>query len=43
MPSLTPGEATSAGDKKNEKKESVLSTTAGPGASFSDFKIDVST
>jgi twitching motility protein PilU len=29
-------------DKKEEKKESILSTTAGPGASFSDFKIDAS-
>jgi twitching motility protein PilU len=32
-----------AGDKKDEKKESVLSTTAGPGANFSDFKIDATT
>jgi twitching motility protein PilU len=32
-----------AGDKKDEKKEAVLSTTAGPGASFSDFKIDATT
>jgi hypothetical protein len=31
-----------AGDKKDEKKESVLSTTS-PGASFSDFKIDATT
>src|SRR5436190_1574790 len=31
-----------AGDKKEEKKESVLSTTS-PGASFSDFKIDATT
>jgi len=30
------------GDKKDEKKDSPLSTTAGPGASFSDFKIDAS-
>ena len=29
-------------DTKDEKKESVLSTTAGPGTSFSDFKIDAS-
>jgi len=30
------------GDKKDEKKESVLSTTS-PGASFNDFKIDATT
>jgi hypothetical protein len=29
------------GDRKDEKKDSVLSTTA-PGTSFSDFKIDAS-
>jgi twitching motility protein PilU len=29
-------------DKKDDKKDAVLSTTAGPGASFSDFKIDAS-
>ena len=31
-----------SGDKKDEKKDSPLSSTAGPGASFSDFKIDAS-
>ena len=29
-------------EKKDDKKESLLSTTAGLGASFSDFKIDAS-
>ena len=38
MPAITPGSE----DKKDEKKESLLSTT-GAGASFSDFKIDAST
>jgi hypothetical protein len=32
-----------ASEKKDENKESILSTTAGPGASFSDFKIDATT
>jgi twitching motility protein PilU len=34
--------AVQPGDKKDEKKDSPLSATAGPGASFSDFKIDAS-
>ena len=37
-PTSTPA----AGDKKDEKKDAALSTTMGPGASFSDFKIDAS-
>jgi twitching motility protein PilU len=36
------GGAPAPGDKKEEKKDAALSTTAGPGASFSDFKIDAS-
>jgi len=35
------GGAPARGDKKDEKKDAALSTTA-PGASFSDFKIDAS-
>jgi twitching motility protein PilU len=35
--------ATPAADKKDEQKDGNLSSTAGPGASFSDFKIDVTT
>ena len=38
---LSTGQVPVAGDKKDEKKEGVLSTT-GAGASFSDFKIDAS-
>ena len=38
---LSSGQVPVAGDKKDEKKDSPLSTTA-PGASFSDFKIDAS-
>ena len=37
VPAISPGD-----DKKEEKKESVLSATS-PGASFSDFKIDATT
>jgi len=41
--SLSSGQvAVQPGDKKDEKKDAPLSTTAGPGASFSDFKIDAS-
>ena len=40
--SSAPGGASAANDKKDEKKEAAVSTTAGPGASFSDFKIDAS-
>jgi hypothetical protein len=36
VPAISPG-----GDKKDEKKEGLLSST-GQGASFSDFKIDAS-
>ncbi len=36
------GSAPTLGDKKDEKKDAALSTTMGPGASFSDFKIDAS-
>jgi len=39
---ISSGQVPAAGDKKDEKKDSPLSTTAGPGASFSDFKIDAS-
>ena len=44
--SSTPGGSAPASEKKDEKKdekkEAALSTTMGPGASFSDFKIDAS-
>jgi twitching motility protein PilU len=40
--SSAPGGAPATGDKKDEAKDAALSTTAGPGASFSDFKIDAS-
>jgi len=36
------GSAPTLSAKKDEKKDAALSTTAGPGASFSDFKIDAS-
>jgi twitching motility protein PilU len=36
------GQAPAAGDKKDDKKEGVLSTTAPGTTSFSDFKIDAS-
>ena len=41
--SSSSGEAPATNDKKDEKKAAALSSTAGPGASFSDFKIDVTT
>jgi twitching motility protein PilU len=41
--SSAPIGATVAGDKKDAAKDAPFSNTAGPGTSFSDFKIDATT
>jgi twitching motility protein PilU len=41
--SSAPTGAPASDSKKDEKADAALSSTAGPGASFSDFKIDATT